>query len=236
MKRSTPSNPSGEQSPPEHVRLPMPPAKPLYQRLLSLALYGAAILGILLYRTEITGWLEQAGDVHPLLIVCVATLLALFPVIPYPLIGGILGATFGLQLGAVYTWIGSSAASILMFVLVRWLLYDWGQRLLARVSWMSRITAWFEKSAFMFILAVRLIPFIPSVIVNVYCAVSKVGFWPYAIASSLGKIPSMLMFAILGNQLLANPRSILVTLAVYGVFIGLVYIGYFKVYLRRQTN
>ena len=210
-----------------------PPARPLYERLLSLALYGAIIIAILLYRSEITDWLERAGDVHPIIIVVVATLLALFPVIPYPIIGGILGATFGSQLGAVYTWLGSAAASILMFVLVRWLMFAWGQRLLQRVSWMSRITAMFERNAFLFILAVRLIPFVPSIIVNVYCAVSKVGFWPYAIASSLGKIPSMLLFALLGNQLLADPRSMAVTLAVYGLFIGLVYIGYFKVYLAR---
>lgn len=236
MKHSSSSDTAGQQEGPDSKGLPMPPAKPLYQRLLSIGLYSVAIVAILLYRTEITGWLEQAGDVHPLLILIAATLLALFPVIPYPLIGGILGATFGSQLGGLYTWIGSSAASILMFVLVRWLLYDWGQRLLHRVTWMGRVTWWFERSSFLFILSVRLIPFVPSVLVNVYCAVSKVGFWPYAIASSLGKIPSMILFAMLGSQVLANPGSVVVTLAVYGAFIGLVYVGYFKVYLRRAGN
>ncbi|MFS0723045.1 TVP38/TMEM64 family protein [Paenibacillus sp. 1P07SE] len=214
--------------------LDVTPGKPLYQRILSFLIYGAAIVLILWYRSDILGWLEQASGVHPLMIVSAATLLALFPVIPYPLIGGILGATFGSQLGAVYTWIGSSAASILMFVMVRWLFFDWGQRMLHQVSLIGRITAMFERSAFIFILSVRLIPFIPSVLVNIYCAVSKVGFWPYSIASSLGKIPSMVLFALLGSQLLADPRSIIVTLAVYGAFIGLVYVGYFKVYLRQQ--
>ncbi|GBF74287.1 putative TVP38/TMEM64 family protein [Paenibacillus sp. 598K] len=43
----------------------------------------------------------------------------------------------------------------------------------------------------------------------------------------------MLLFALLGNQLLADPRSMAVTLVVYGAFIGVVYVGYFKVYLAR---
>lgn len=205
---------------------------PLWKRLASLFLYGAVIGFILVFKDQILLWLDQARDVSPLLIVLVATLLALFPVIPYPLIGVVLGVTFGPELGAVYTWLGSASASILMFVLVRWLFFEWGQRVLQRVKVIDRMTSLFERNAFLFILSSRLLPFIPSIVINVYCALSKVRFWPYAIASSLGKVPAMLLFAVLGDQLLTEPRNMLISILVYALFILLVYIGYFKIYLR----
>lgn len=205
---------------------------PLWKRLASLLLYGAVIGFILVFKDQILLWLDQARDVSPLLIVLVATLLALFPVIPYPLIGGVLGVTFGPELGAAYTWLGSACASILMFILVRWLFFEWGQRVLQRVKVIDRMTSLFERNAFLFILSSRLLPFIPSIVINVYCALSKVRFWPYAIASSLGKVPAMLLFAVLGDQLLTEPRNMLISILVYALFILLVYIGYFKIYLR----
>lgn len=202
------------------------------KQLVSLLVTGAVVVCIVLFREEILLWLDQAKDVHALWIMGVATFLALFPVIPYPIIGGALGLTFGPELGAVYTWVGSASASMIMFVLLRWLFFDWGQRILQKVKVIERMTALFERNAFLFILATRMIPFIPSIVVNAYCAASKVGFWPYALASSLGKVPAMFLFAVLGDQLLTEPRNMLISISVYGLFILLVYISYFKIYLR----
>lgn len=204
----------------------------IWKRIASIIVYTVVVVLIVLFRDEILLWLDQARDVQPIWIIGAATMLALFPVIPYPLIGGALGVTFGSELGALYTWFGSASASIIMFILIRWLFFDWGQRVLQKVKVIDRMTALFEKNAFLFIMATRMIPFIPSIVVNAYCALSKVGFWPYTIASSLGKVPAMILFAVLGDQLLTEPRNMLISVLVYALFILLVYIGYFKVYLR----
>ncbi|GAA0368475.1 TVP38/TMEM64 family protein [Bacillus horti] len=214
------------------VELATPSKLVFWKRLISIIITGAVAASIVLFRDEILLWLDQAKDVHALWIMGAATILALFPVIPYPIIGGALGLTFGPELGAVYTWVGSAAASIIMFLLLRWLFFDWGQRILKKVKVIDRMTALFERNAFLFILATRMIPFIPSIVVNAYCAASKVGFWPYALASSLGKVPAMFLFAVLGDQLLTEPRNMLISVSVYALFILVIYISYFKIYLR----
>ncbi|MFC4306211.1 TVP38/TMEM64 family protein [Cohnella boryungensis] len=218
----------------EDARIPSP--LPLWKRGLSVLVYTAVIASIILFRSEIMLWLDRISEVNPLVVVAAATVLALVPVIPFPLIGGALGAAFGSGLGAIYTWTGSTLASLLMFLLVRSLFLDWGQRLLHKTKAISKMTGWFEQNSFLFITATRMIPFIPSIVVNVYCALNRVGFWPYAIASSLGKIPAMVLFAILGNQLLNEPSGMLLTVAVYAGFILLVYVGYFKIYVRRSAE
>ncbi|WP_265182462.1 hypothetical protein [Geomicrobium sp. JCM 19055] len=74
----------------------------------------------LLYGESFAAWLDAGGTESILLTALIATLLSLFPVIPYPIIGGILGAIYGPYLGSLVTWIGSSLASIVMFVFIRY--------------------------------------------------------------------------------------------------------------------
>jgi uncharacterized membrane protein YdjX (TVP38/TMEM64 family) len=145
--------------------------------------------------------------------------MALFPVIPYPVVGGVIGAAFGPVLGALITWVGSAAASILMFLFVRYGYREWGEKVLHGHKSVAKITELFEKNAFLTILFARLIPFIPSIIVNVYAALSRVSFVSYFIASSVGKIPAMLLFAVVGDSLMTEPRNIVITVGVYGAFL-----------------
>ena len=186
--------------------------------ILALLYLGIAVL-IYIYGDAIVAWLRDSG--HIPLITATAVVMALFPIIPYPVVGGAIGAALGPVTGAVVTWIGSSVASIVMFVFVRYVFHTWGERVLRRYKRIERLTALFERNAFLAILFARLLPFIPSIIVNVYAAFSRVSFGVYATASSLGKIPAMLLFAVLGDNLVSNPHNIAVTLTVYAAFLAI---------------
>ncbi|MCM3760702.1 TVP38/TMEM64 family protein [Alkalihalobacillus oceani] len=186
------------------------------------------IIAILLsiYGEQLLHWL-QSGGTHSLILTSVAaTMFALFPVIPYPVIGGILGAAYGPWVGSGLTWLGSSLASIIMFSAVRYGFQDWGRSLLYRYKQTATITHLFERNAFMTIFISRLIPVIPSIVVNIYSALSRVPFWPYACASSLGKIPSMFLFAVVGNSLVTSPRNLVFICFVYAGFLLVVYLIY----------
>ncbi|WP_166244021.1 TVP38/TMEM64 family protein [Paenibacillus turpanensis] len=187
---------------------------------LGLAIFYLAIGCLLyLYGEAILGWFRDADNV--ILVIVMATVMALFPVIPYPIVGGVIGAAYGPALGGIMTWTGSTIASILMFLFVRYGYQDWGKKVLHKYKNIERTTVLFEKNAFLFILFARMIPFIPSIIVNVYAALSRVSFGMYAIPSSLGKIPAMLLFALVGDSLLTEPRNVVITIAVYGFFLAL---------------
>ncbi|SDC11438.1 TVP38/TMEM64 family protein [Shouchella lonarensis] len=180
---------------------------------------------------NMVGWLRQGGSQSYILTTTFATLLALFPIIPYPIIGGVIGAVFGPIIGSLLTWIGSSLASIIMFTFIRYAYQDWGERLLHRYQMTAKVTALFEKNAFMTIFITRLIPIVPSILVNAYAALSRVSGPVYIIASSLGKIPAMILFATVGNTIVQNPAGLFIVALFYGVFLLIVY-GSFTAWKR----
>ncbi|WP_078554209.1 TVP38/TMEM64 family protein [Bacillus alkalicellulosilyticus] len=184
------------------------------------------IAAIYMYGEQLLLWMQLYASQYIVLTAIIATLFALFPIIPYPLIGGILGATFGPVLGALLTWIGSSAASIVMFIVVRYGYQDWGNKIIKRYEAIDKITTLFERNAFITIFFARLIPVIPSIIVNIYSALSRVSFVSYAIASSLGKVPAMILFAVVGNSFVTNRQDILYFGLFYLIFLLVVLLGY----------
>ncbi|WP_010502364.1 TVP38/TMEM64 family protein [Paenibacillus elgii] len=192
---------------------------------ISLALvYAVAAYLIYRYGAEIVVWFQSSS--HVAVVILAATALALFPVIPYPVVGGVIGAAFGPVVGAAITWAGSTAASLLMFVFVRYGYQEWGQRMLYRYERLGKLTVLFERNAFLTILFARLIPFIPSIIINAYSALSRVSFAAYAAASALGKIPAMLLFAFVGNTLMTEPGAVWLTVGIYGGFLAVMLSAY----------
>ncbi len=179
------------------------------------------LIGLLIYQyaEPILSWFQSSTQ--PGLTMMFATGMALFPIIPYPIIGGLIGAAYGPALGGFITWFGSSLASILMFLFVRYGYQDWGLKILHRYKGVAKVTALYENNAFLMILFSRMLPFIPSIIINIYSALSRVSFLSYAIASSLGKVPAMLLFALIGNNLVTDSRNLLLTLAIYGGFLAI---------------
>ncbi|KRE29784.1 TVP38/TMEM64 family protein [Paenibacillus sp. Soil522] len=182
-------------------------------------IYAAAAFILYTYGDAILAWLQQADNVP--LVILMAALMALFPIIPYPVVSGIIGAALGPALGGFAAWAGSAAASIVMFLFIRYGYREWGVHVLHRYNRIGRLTELFERNAFLTILFARLIPFIPSIAINMYAALSRVSFTTYAIASSLGKMPAMLLFVTVGDNLISNPINMLAVIGIYGLFLAL---------------
>lgn len=205
------------------------------------ALFIAVAWLLFLYQEPLLHWIEQ-GDTRLIPVTMgIAVLMALVPVVPYPLVGGVIGAAYGPLIGSSISWFGSTAASLLMFLLIRYLLQDYGARLLhsQKRGRLDRLTSLFERNAFFTILICRLIPLVPSVPVNAYSALSRVSFTVFAIASALGKIPAMVLFAVAGDQALSEPRNLLITLGAYALFLlatWLFYNWWNKQKLPRQSQ
>ncbi|QQK79110.1 TVP38/TMEM64 family protein [Salicibibacter cibi] len=195
-------------------------------------LFLASLAGtVFLYGEAIAVWIDEHGTESIVLTAALATLMSLFPIIPYPIIGGILGAIYGSFLGSFITWFGSAMASIIMFVFVRFGYQDWGLTIIGKYDAISKVTMLFERNAFMTIFLTRLIPIVPSIIVNIYSALSRVGFWAYTVASSVGKIPSMILFATVGSTIVNNPADLFYIGLFYGSFMLIVY-GCFRLWNR----
>lgn len=205
----------------------------MYKKLGLAAIYMVIAFVIYRYGDAILSWFQQSDNV--VLVIIMATLMALFPVIPYPVVGGVIGAALGPVQGAMVTWTGSATASILMFLFIRYGYQEWGVNVLHRYKRIGKLTELFENNAFLTILFARLIPFIPSIVINTYAALSRVSFTSYAVASSLGKIPAALLFVTVGDNLMSDPKNILVTIGVYGVFLALSLFAY-RLWKRKQLQ
>ncbi|GMX62775.1 hypothetical protein Elgi_25820 [Paenibacillus elgii] len=196
----------------------------MFKKISLALLYAAVAYLIYRYGEEIVAWFQSSSDMA--LVIVAATAMALFPVIPYPVVGGVIGAAFGPVLGAAITWVGSTAASLLMFLFVRYGYQEWGQRMLHRYERLGKLTVLFERNAFLTILFARLIPFLPSIIINAYSALSRVSFAAYAAASALGKIPAMFLFAFVGNTLMTEPGAVWLAMGIYGGFLAVTLLAY----------
>ncbi|MED4127977.1 MULTISPECIES: TVP38/TMEM64 family protein [Shouchella] len=198
--------------------------------IVSIFLVGLGTL-VFMYQDRFLNAIETLGDQSIILTTLIATLLSLFPVIPYPLIGGLIGAAYGPYLGSLVTWLGSSIASILFFTFIRYGYQDIGLKMIHRYQLTSTITRLFEKNAFMTIFITRLIPIIPSILVNAYSALSRVSPMHYIVASSLGKVPSMILFATVGHALFNDPQQLMIVILYYLAFLLFVY-GCYRLWLR----
>jgi uncharacterized membrane protein YdjX (TVP38/TMEM64 family) len=99
---------------------------------------------------------------------------------------------FGLTGGVILSLIGEALGAIVAF----WL-YRLGFRKFVETkvshSKVQKLLYMKGKEAFFLILSLRLIPFTPSSLVTLYAALGKVSWGWFAVASTLGKVPALLI-------------------------------------------
>jgi uncharacterized membrane protein YdjX (TVP38/TMEM64 family) len=174
------------------------------------------------YKEPILHWL-QTGEMDDIpLMVLVTAFLGMVPIIPFGVAAGAMGAKFGLFWGSVISVIGSVLAAVLMFGLVRYLFAEQGRAYLSRFQQMDRFTRMVEDNAFAAVFTARLIPIVPALAVNVYAALSRMALLPYVLATLLGKVPTMLMFAFVGDRLFTNWLHSLAAVLIYAGVIAAV--------------
>lgn len=122
-------------------------------------------------------------------------------VVPNVFLTGANLAVFGFWEGTVISFIGEAIGAIIAF-----LLYRRGFRKAANTKWFShpkakQLLAAKGKESFFLIMALRLFPFIPSGIVTFIAAIGKTTLLIFLFASSIGKIPAILMEAYSFSQI-----------------------------------
>lgn len=165
--------------------------------------YASFMVLAFAYRHEIMDWLS--GNPPFILMILLATLLALFPVAPYKVVIAILGYAHGTVWAAAISWFGTTAAAIIIYIIVRTLYQEAGRRLIEKYSVIRTFTNAVERRPFQAILLARLLPIVPQTAVNIYAGVSAIPFWTYAIATGIGKTPAILLYAWLGSGFADHP-------------------------------
>jgi uncharacterized membrane protein YdjX (TVP38/TMEM64 family) len=152
-----------------------------------------------------------------------AAFCSFFSFMPYSLVIGAMGFVYGAIEGAFISWAGSLIATMVMFVLVRYIFRSKESSLNSRHPALVRFTELFANHSFLAILAARMAPFVPQHLISIYSALSAVPVAIFVLASALGKVPGMLVYAFIGGSILHHSRYIAIIIGCYVVFLAAVF-------------
>lgn len=144
-------------------------------------------------RTQIA----RAGIWAPLIyVVCYSIATAL--ILPSTVLNLAGGALFGTLWGLIWTSLAAILSAVLTFWVTRKWVRNWVQHRLD-LRWKS-LDSEVREGGIFYLLAVRLLPVIPYGIVNYSAGISSVRFYDYLIGTSLGTVPGLLPFVMLGSS------------------------------------
>jgi len=109
------------------------------------------------------------------------------------------GYVFGTLPATVYTIVAATIGGLLFFLLVR---YAFGlyfqEKYAARMVTFNKM---FQEKGALYLLSVRLIPFIPFAMVNTLAGLTRISIGNFIWTTALGIIPTAFLFAYAGKQL-----------------------------------
>jgi len=161
-----------------------------------------------LHRYVSLGYLAEAGDMlaawsraHPVLApvlfmaVCAGAVACAFPVASiFTVFGGFL---FGWLAGGLMSAVAVTAGTTVFFVVARTAFGDMlTRRLKGRAA---RIAAGFDENAFSYLMALRMMPAFPALLVTLAAALARMGVGAFVGATFVGILPATLAYAWLGE-------------------------------------
>ncbi|MEM6445963.1 MAG: TVP38/TMEM64 family protein [Cyanobacteria bacterium P01_D01_bin.123] len=172
--------------------------------------------------TTLQGWVRATGLWAPLVYVA-AYVIATLLVLPSTVLNLSGGALFGPWMGTLLTSGGAIVAAIVAFIFARTL----GREAIARRlagRWQA-MDAEVRRGGVFYMFAVRLVPVMPYGLVNFAAGLTSISLKDYVVGTSLGTVPSVLPFVLLGSSGLqaigtGDVLPLLVALGLTGILVG----------------
>src|SRR5690625_2909425 len=151
------------------------------------------------YVIELLDKYENLGPLPGILLPLVEAFLPFLPLFVFVLANS---AAYGLFKGFLYSWIGSAAGSIAVFLLIR----KFGNKKLMRNIKQNKqvmhVTSWVERHGFGPLFILLCFPFSPSSVINIVAGLSKVSKQQFILAVLLGKSVMIFSIAYIGTSIL----------------------------------
>lgn len=164
---------------------------------------------------SVIAYINGFGIFAPLVAFVLFMVQAILPVFPYIILTAAGGILFGFKLGFFLSWLGALTGACVAYWMCRWLGYSqFLQRLYARTGYDVRQLD--SSMAFWTIVIARVIPVIPTPLINVAAALGGVSFPNFFASSAIGKIPSAVLYTGLGLALF-NARDVHTALLILGI-------------------
>jgi uncharacterized membrane protein YdjX (TVP38/TMEM64 family) len=174
---------------------------------------------------SLIAYINGFGIFAPLVAFILFMIQAILPVFPYIILTAAGGILFGFKLGFFLSWLGALTGACLAYWMCRVMGYSqFLQRLYTRMGYDVRRLD--SSMAFWTIIIARVIPVVPTPIINAAAALGGVSFPNFFASSAIGKIPSAVLYTGLGLALF-NAGDVHTALIIIGItLLFLVFIKY----------
>ena len=102
---------------------------------------------------------------------------------------------FGFWNGLLLSLLGEALGAVVAFWLYRKGFKKSAMKAFDKYPRLKRLTDTTGRQAFMLVIGLRLLPFVPSGLVTFAAAIGSMALWSFSIASTVGKIPALFMEA-----------------------------------------
>ncbi|MHC0062510.1 TVP38/TMEM64 family protein [Nostoc sp. UIC 10890] len=146
---------------------------------------------------QIQALLKYSGIWAPVIYVALYVLATML-VLPSTVLNLTGGAIFGPWLGTVWTSVGAVIAAIIAFAFTRTI----GREAIAKRlagRWQA-MDAEVRRGGLFYMFAIRLVPIMPYGLVNFVAGLTSISFKDYVLGTTLGTVPSVLPFVLLGSS------------------------------------
>lgn len=168
----------------------------------------SSLHGLILY-------INSFGIFAPLVAFVLFMLQAILPVFPYIILAAAGGILFGFKLGVLLSWLGALTGACIAYWMCRALGYSqFLQHFYNRMGYDVRQLN--SSMAFWTIIVARIIPIVPTPLINAAAALGGVSFPNFVASSAIGKIPSAVLYTGLGLALF-NTKDIYTFLLIIGL-------------------
>ena len=171
----------------------------------------------------VISYVRDFGILAPLVAFVLFVAQAALPVFPYVILAAAGGLLFGFKMGFLLSWLGALVGACLAYWICKLVGGEWAARKI-NDSWSYDVKQVNGEMAFWTIVLARIVPVVPTPIINVAAALGGVPFWNFFFSSAIGKIPSAVLYTGLGICLFQT-RDIKLTLAIIGAIVALVAVG-----------
>ena len=123
---------------------------------------------------------------------------------------------FGIVPGIILSCVAETVGVTIAFLLMRFYFREAAEKAIAKSPFLAKIDRYSGNKGFFIMLIGRMVPYLPSAVMNAVGALSSIRFRDYVLASLVGKFPSTGIEAIIGHDIIMqqedNTRLIIVVI------------------------
>jgi uncharacterized membrane protein YdjX (TVP38/TMEM64 family) len=181
-------------------------------------------------------WIEGYGALAPVVFIAGYILAVVFfvPGLPMTVLGGV---AFGPLWGTLYAWIAATIGAGLAFLAARYAVRSAVERWVAASPRLQKLDRQVAEYGWRIVMLTRLVPLFPFNLQNYAYGLTRIGFWPYFITSSICMLPGTAAFTFAGGALSEGRGDIKRTLLYLGTAgVLLVLISLIPRWLQRRST